>query len=70
MKRAILASAMLLALGSGTAYAQSPENDEGLYIGGGVGQFDIEIDGLTVLTKRSGVWTIATPRGKRSSAGD
>jgi OOP family OmpA-OmpF porin len=46
MKRAILASAMLLALGSGTAYAQSPENDEGLYIGGGVGQFNIEIDGV------------------------
>ena len=45
MKRAIMA-ATLLALGSGAAYAQSPENDEGLYIGGGVGQFDIEIDGL------------------------
>jgi hypothetical protein len=45
MKRAILASAMLLALGSGAAYAQSPENDEGFYMGGGVGQFDIEIDG-------------------------
>ncbi|MET0533847.1 MAG: porin family protein [Steroidobacter sp.] len=44
MKRAITA-AMLLALGSGAAYAQSPDNDEGLYIGGGVGQFDIEIDG-------------------------
>ena len=45
MKRAIMA-ATLLALGSGAAYAQSPENDEGLYIGGGVGQFDLEIDGL------------------------
>src|SRR5687767_3414588 len=45
MKRAIMA-ATLLALGSGAAYAQSPENDEGLYIGGGVGQFNLEIDGL------------------------
>lgn len=44
MKRALLA-ASLLAMGSGAAYAQSPENDEGFYIGGGVGQFDIEIDG-------------------------
>ena len=44
-------AATLLALGpagliSGAAYAQSPDNDEGLYLGGGVGQFDIEIDGL------------------------
>lgn len=46
MKRAIMSSAMLLALGSGAAYAQSPENDEGFYVGGGVGQFDLEIDGL------------------------
>jgi opacity protein-like surface antigen len=46
MKRAITAAALLLALGSGAAYAQSPENDEGFYIGGGVGQFDIEIDGV------------------------
>lgn len=45
MNRAIVA-ATLLALSSGAAYAQSPENDEGLYIGGGVGQFDIEIDGV------------------------
>jgi OOP family OmpA-OmpF porin len=49
MKRANMA-AMLLApplmtLGSGAAFAQSPENDEGIYLGGGVGQFDIEIDG-------------------------
>ena len=44
MKRAIIA-ATLLALGTGAAYAQSPDNDEGLYIGGGVGQFNIEIDG-------------------------
>jgi hypothetical protein len=45
MKRAIMA-ATLLALGSGAAYAQSPDNDEGFYLGGSVGQFDIEIDGL------------------------
>lgn len=45
MNRTIVA-ATLLALGSGAAYAQSPDNDEGLYIGGGVGQFDIEIDGV------------------------
>jgi len=45
MNRLIMA-ATLLALSSGAAYAQSPDNDEGFYIGGGVGQFDIEIDGL------------------------
>lgn len=45
MKRAIIA-ASLLALGSGAAYAQSPENDEGFYIGAGIGQFNIETDGL------------------------
>lgn len=46
MKRTIMAAATLLALGSGAAYAQSPENDEGFYVGGGVGQFNIEIDGV------------------------
>lgn len=45
MNRLIMA-ATLLALGSGAAYAQSPDNDEGFYVGGGVGKFDIEIDGL------------------------
>lgn len=45
MNRLIIA-ATLLALSSGAAYAQSPDNDEGLYLGGGVGQFNIEIDGL------------------------
>jgi hypothetical protein len=44
MNRTLIA-ATLLALSSGAAYAQSPDNDEGFYIGGGVGQFDIEIDG-------------------------
>ena len=50
MKRAITAAFLLapisLAVGSGAAYAQSPENDEGIYVGGGVGQFNIEIDGF------------------------
>lgn len=50
MNRAIAAATLLtlgpMAFGSGAAYAQAPENDEGLYLGGGVGQFDIEIDGL------------------------
>ena len=48
MNRTLIA-ATLLALGPAlplaAAYAQSPDNDEGFYIGGGVGQFDIEIDG-------------------------
>ncbi|MFC4310689.1 outer membrane beta-barrel protein [Steroidobacter flavus] len=44
MNRAIIA-ATVLALSSGAAYA-APENDEGFYIGGGVGQFNIEVEGL------------------------
>lgn len=35
-----------LALGAGSAYAQSLENESGLYVGGGVGQFDIDINGI------------------------
>jgi opacity protein-like surface antigen len=45
MKRGIVA-ATLLALSCGTALAQSPENDEGLYIGAGFGQFNVGVDGL------------------------
>jgi hypothetical protein len=49
MKRVSIAATLLalgpLVISSGAAYAQSPENDEGVYIGGGVGQFDVEIDG-------------------------
>jgi hypothetical protein len=45
MKQALWA-ATLIALGSGSAFAQSPENDSGLYVGGGVGQFNVEIDGI------------------------
>jgi OmpA-OmpF porin, OOP family len=47
MNRTIIAAATAAALSIGTAYAQSADdNDEGLYIGGGVGQFNIEIDGI------------------------
>jgi hypothetical protein len=47
MNRTIIAAATTAALSIGSAYAQSADdNDEGLYIGGGVGQFNIEIDGI------------------------
>lgn len=50
MNGAMIAATLLalgpVALSSGAAHAQSPGNDSGLYLGGGVGQFDIEIDGL------------------------
>jgi hypothetical protein len=39
-----IAAAVLLALSAGSAYAQSPENDEGLYLGLGYGAFDVQID--------------------------
>ncbi|MGH8175974.1 MAG: porin family protein [Steroidobacter sp.] len=45
MNRAIVA-ATLIALGSGSALAQSPENDEGLYLGLGYGQFNVQIDDI------------------------
>ena len=45
MIRAIVA-ATLIALGTGGAYAQSPENDEGLYVGIGYGQFGVQIDDI------------------------
>lgn len=45
MKRGIVA-AMLFALASGTAMAQSPANDEGLYLGLGYGAFDVQIDDI------------------------
>lgn len=45
MKRGILA-ASLLALSCGTAFAQSPDNDEGLYVGAGFGQFNVGVDDL------------------------
>jgi hypothetical protein len=43
MKRGIIATT-LLALSCGTALAQSPENDEGLYVGAGFGQFNVKVD--------------------------
>jgi outer membrane immunogenic protein len=45
MKRGIIA-ATVLALSCGTALAQSPENDEGLYIGAGFGQFSVGVDDI------------------------
>ncbi|MDY6944818.1 MAG: porin family protein [Pseudomonadota bacterium] len=44
MNRTIVA-ATLLALSSGAAYAQS-ENEQGLYLGAGIGQFDVNIEGV------------------------
>jgi opacity protein-like surface antigen len=45
MNRGIVA-ATLIALASGSAFAQSPRNDEGLYLGIGYGQFDVQIDDI------------------------
>lgn len=45
MNRAIVAAA-LIALGTGGALAQSPDNDEGLYLGLGYGQFDVGVDDI------------------------
>jgi hypothetical protein len=39
-----VAIAVLMALGSGAAHAQS--NDSGLYLGGGFGAFDVQIDDI------------------------
>jgi opacity protein-like surface antigen len=41
-----IAAAVLLALSAGTAYAQSPENDEGLYLGIGYGAFNVQVDDI------------------------
>lgn len=45
MRRSIIA-ATLVALASGTAAAQSPNNDEGLYIGAAWGQFNVDVDDI------------------------
>jgi OmpA-OmpF porin, OOP family len=45
MKRAMIAAASIAALSTGAAYAQD-DNDEGFYVGGGVGQFNLEVDGI------------------------
>jgi opacity protein-like surface antigen len=44
MKPGIIAAATLLALASGTALAQGPENESGLYVGAGFGQFNVGVD--------------------------
>jgi hypothetical protein len=49
MNRAIVAATTLIALGSGSALAQSSDNDTGPYIGGGVGQFNLNIDSISGL---------------------
>jgi hypothetical protein len=41
-----IAAAVLFALSAGAAHAQSPDNDEGLYIGLGYGAFDVQIDDI------------------------
>lgn len=41
-----LTAAVVLALFAGGAYAQSPDNDEGLYLGGGFGAFDVQVDDI------------------------
>ena len=46
MKRTMLASAVMLLLGTGAAFAQSPENDEGLYLGLGYGNFNVKVDDI------------------------
>lgn len=42
-----IAAAVLLALSAGAAHAQSPANDEGLYLGLGYGAFDVQIDAVS-----------------------
>jgi hypothetical protein len=39
-----IAAAVLLALGTSSAHAQAPENDEGLYLGAGWGSYNVQID--------------------------
>ena len=46
MKRTMLASAVMLSLGTGAAFAQAPENDEGLYLGLGYGTFNVKVDDI------------------------
>jgi opacity protein-like surface antigen len=45
MKRGIIA-ATVLALSCGSALAQSPDNDEGLYLGVAYGQFNVNVDDI------------------------
>ena len=46
MKPTLVASALAMLLGAGGAVAQSPENDEGLYLGLGYGQFNVQVDDI------------------------
>jgi hypothetical protein len=41
-----IAAAVLLALGAGSAHAQSPDNDEGLYLGAGWGSYNVQVDDI------------------------
>ncbi len=41
-----IAAAVLLALGASSAYAQSPDNDEGLYLGAGWGSYNVQVDDI------------------------
>jgi hypothetical protein len=45
MNRSLLA-AVALALGAGAGMAQADENPSGFYVGGGVGQFNVQIDDI------------------------
>lgn len=42
--KAGIAAATLIALSGGTMSAQAQENEQGFYVGGGVGQFNVQID--------------------------
>lgn len=46
MKPGIIAATLCALSFGGTALAQSPENDEGLYLGGGFGQFNVQVDDI------------------------
>jgi OOP family OmpA-OmpF porin len=46
MRRSIIAATLLGLMCGGTALAQSPDNDSGLYIGAGWGQFNVGIDDI------------------------
>lgn len=41
-----IAAAVLFALGTSSAYAQSLDNDEGLYLGAGWGAYDVQVDDI------------------------
>ena len=44
MNRFAIAVAIVALAGTGPAMAQDPEEQEGVYVGGGVGDFSVEID--------------------------